>query len=58
MSDLIQRPPVDPSFVKLWRVWVNWFDNLPFWDPYGAAVTLLLTGLVSGYLLWRMIDES
>ena len=49
---------VDPSFQKLWRLWVESFDGLPFWDPYGAAFTLGLAGLVSGYAVWRMMKKD
>lgn len=49
---------VDPSFQKLWRLWAEFFDGIPLWDPYGAAFTLFLAGLASGYAFWRMMTEE
>jgi hypothetical protein len=49
---------VDPSFYKLWRAWVGWLKDMPYWDPYGAAFTLILAGIVSGYFLWKLLNNE
>ena len=49
---------VEPSYIKLWRFWSEWFDGLPFWDPWGAAIALVLAGFTSGYFFWKMMNQD
>jgi hypothetical protein len=51
-------PPIDPSFLKIWHAWVSWWSQIPYWDPYGAAFTLLFVGFASGYVVFRFVNEK
>jgi len=46
---------IDPSLIKLWHAWLGWWSDVPYWDPYGGALALLLTGFVSGYIIYRVL---
>lgn len=48
-----ERLNIDPSLMKIWGAWVDWFDKVPYWDPYGAGATLFLVFAGTGYLLFK-----
>lgn len=49
---------IDPSFLKIWYAWVKWMDQVPYWDPYGAAATLVICGFALGFFFWKMLHET
>lgn len=49
---------IDPTFVKIWYAWVKWMDQLPYWDPYGAAAALIVCGFALGYFFWKVLHEE
>ena len=48
-------PTIDPSLQKLWHAWASFGHEYPYWDPYGAAMTLVLGGILLGLLIYRLV---
>lgn len=49
---------IDPGFLKIWYAWLKWMGDVPYWDPYGAAVTLVICGFGLGFFLWKMLHDQ
>ena len=47
----------DPHVNKIWQTWIDLHNTVPFWDPWGAAITLFLSGMVAGYGTYKAIYE-
>ena len=40
-------------FEAFWEVWVDLFARTPYWDPYGAALALVVLLLMVGrFVKW------
>lgn len=35
----------------IWRAWTHLYPTVPYWNPYGAILTLLLGVVLLGYLV-------
>jgi hypothetical protein len=59
MEDVMLTSKIE-SFSELfsigWYSWKHMFQTLPYWDPYGATLTLAMAVALLGYTIKNVMD--